>query len=59
METYEPLSLFAPDEVEAESETMEWKLVWNEDGLKTLAAFANSRGGTLRIGVQDNGHIVG
>ncbi|NEQ40396.1 MAG: response regulator [Okeania sp. SIO3I5] len=57
---------------EGESETLEFKstLQWDieKDGkneklkfnaLKTIVAFLNSQGGTLLIGVEDNGNILG
>jgi ATP-dependent DNA helicase RecG len=42
-----------------ESETTEFKQAWTHDCLKTLAAFANTRGGTLLIGVNDAGQVLG
>ena len=46
--------------------TLQWDVVKNEKNkalrfavLKTIAAFLNSDGGTLVIGVEDNGHIFG
>ncbi len=43
-----------------ESETVEFKESWDDDSaLKSLAAFANTRGGTLLIGVDDAGRAVG
>jgi len=42
-----------------ESETTEFKQTWTNDCLKTLAAFANTRGGTLLIGVNDAGQVLG
>ncbi len=59
MEISENLSLFAAGDLEPESETAERKQSWNEDGLKALAAFANTRGGTLWIGITDAGKTVG
>lgn len=59
MESSKALSLFSEVELEPESETTERKRSWNEDCLKALAAFANTRGGTLWIGVDDAGHAVG
>lgn len=53
------LPLFAADDLEPESETAERKESWNDDGLKSLAAFANTRGGTLWIGIRDKGATVG
>ena len=59
MESGEALSLFSEIELEPESETAERKRSWSEDCLKALAAFANTRGGTLWVGVDDAGHAVG
>src|SRR5205823_1684926 len=42
-----------------ESERIECKEVWDEDCLKVLAALANTQGGTLLVGVADNGRVVG
>jgi len=46
--------------------TFQWDMVRNEVNkrlrlsvLKTLAAFMNSAGGTLLIGVEDDGHVIG
>ena len=44
---------------EGESETLEFKEQWNEQGLQALASFVNTRGGTLLIGVKDNGTVLG
>jgi ATP-dependent DNA helicase RecG len=41
-----------------ESETEERKESWDDDCLKALAALANTRGGTLWVGVKDNGRAV-
>ena len=59
MEIAENLSLFSVSDLEPESETAERKQSWNEEGLKALAAFANTRGGTLWIGIADDGKTVG
>jgi ATP-dependent DNA helicase RecG len=53
------LSLFPVSPLEPESETVEYKSSWHQDYLKSLAAFANTRGGTLRVGVRDDFTIVG
>lgn len=42
-----------------ESDTVEFKESWTDKALKDLAAFANSRGGRLYVGVSDKGKIVG
>jgi ATP-dependent DNA helicase RecG len=41
-----------------ESEVEERKETWQDNGLEALAALANTRGGTLWIGVKDNGDPV-
>jgi len=42
-----------------ESQTLELKERWTEGALADLAAFANSEGGTLFIGIADDGKIIG
>jgi len=42
-----------------EGEQLEFKLQWADSALETLAAFANTRGGTLLVGVSDNGQVSG
>jgi ATP-dependent DNA helicase RecG len=42
-----------------ENQSTEFKLVWKDDYLKTICAFANSIGGCLYLGVDDDGVIVG
>jgi ATP-dependent DNA helicase RecG len=44
---------------EGEGETLEFKEQWNEQGLQSVASFVNTRGGTLLIGVKDNGTVLG
>jgi len=44
---------------EGESETVEFKESLDREALETVAAFANTRGGTLLIGVQDDGTARG
>ena len=41
-----------------ESQTVEFKQLWKDDYLKTICAFANSDGGSLYIGLDDNGNIL-
>lgn len=38
---------------------MEWKLSWQDKFLSTICAFANVDGGTLVIGVDDKGKVIG
>ena len=42
-----------------ESETVEFKTSFNKDVIETAVAFANTRGGTILIGVSDAGEVVG
>jgi len=42
-----------------ESQTIEFKLSWRDEYLKIICAFANTDGGKLIIGVDDNGNPVG
>ena len=42
-----------------ESENVEFKEQWNDYGLEAFASSFNIRGGTLIIGVRDNGSVVG
>ena len=42
-----------------EGERIEYKLALNDNAIKTIVAFANSEGGTLYIGVDDEGTAVG
>lgn len=42
-----------------EGETLELKRAWTDRALEDLAAFANTRGGTLMIGIADDGQVMG
>lgn len=42
-----------------EGETLELKECWTPRALEDLAAFANQFGGTLLVGVQDDGEVLG
>ena len=42
-----------------ENQNTEFKSVWKDEYLKWICAFANARGGTLLVGVNDEGDIVG
>lgn len=43
----------------AESDAVEFKEAWTDKALRDLCAFANTRGGTLYVGVRDDGAVVG
>ena len=43
----------------AETQTVEFKETWTDDCYKEMAAFANSQGGALYIGIRDNAQILG
>ena len=42
-----------------EDQHTEFKRLWKDEFLRELCAFANSQGGTLYVGVEDDGTIVG
>ena len=42
-----------------ENESVEFKQSFNSEAIESLSAFANTKGGTVFIGVNDNGDIVG
>jgi ATP-dependent DNA helicase RecG len=42
-----------------EDQTLEFKRQWTDKALEDLAAFANTEGGTLLVGIRDDGEIVG
>ena len=43
----------------AESQNIEYKESWRDEYLKWLCGFANAQGGTIYIGVDDAGNVVG
>ncbi len=45
--------------VHQESETVEFKERWTDSTLEALAAFANHKGGTVYVGIADDGRPVG
>ena len=42
-----------------ENQNIEYKSVWKDEYLKWICGFANAQGGTLYIGKDDNGNVVG
>jgi ATP-dependent DNA helicase RecG len=42
-----------------ESQSVEWKWSWQDEFLKWLCGYANTDGGTIYIGVNDDGYVVG
>ena len=42
-----------------ESHNIEWKSSWRDEYLKWIAGFANAQGGTLFIGKNDTGEVIG
>lgn len=46
-------------EVKTESQNVEFKKSWRDEYLQWVCGFANAQGGTLYIGVDDYGNIVG
>ncbi|MCD8397261.1 MAG: putative DNA binding domain-containing protein [Lachnospiraceae bacterium] len=42
-----------------ESQSTEWKWSWQDEYLKWLCGYANTDGGSIYIGVNDDGYIVG
>jgi ATP-dependent DNA helicase RecG len=42
-----------------EHQNIEYKSAWHNDYLKWICGFANAQGGTIFIGKDDNGNVVG
>ncbi|MDG6224049.1 MAG: helix-turn-helix domain-containing protein [Candidatus Thermoplasmatota archaeon] len=42
-----------------EGQNLEFKSSWSDECLKTISAFANSEGGDLVVGIDDNGNLIG
>lgn len=42
-----------------ESQNIEYKAIWKDEYLKWICGFANAQGGTIFIGKDDNGNVVG
>ena len=43
----------------SENQNVEYKEIWKDDYLKWICGFANAQGGTIYIGLDDNGVPVG
>lgn len=43
----------------SESQNIEYKQSWRDEYLKWICGFANAHGGTIFIGKDDNGKVVG
>lgn len=43
----------------AESQNTEYKSIWKDEYLKWICGFANAQGGTIFIGKDDNGKVIG
>ena len=43
----------------AESQNVEYKVSWRDEYLKWVCGFANAQGGTIYIGIDDTGNVVG
>jgi ATP-dependent DNA helicase RecG len=42
-----------------ELQNIEYKQSWRDEYLKWICGFANANGGTIFIGIDDNGNVVG
>ena len=42
-----------------EQQSIEYKSIWKDEYLRWICGFANAQGGTLIIGKDDDGKIVG
>ena len=42
-----------------ENQSVEWKESWQDEYLKWICGYANASGGTMYIGMDDNGNVVG
>lgn len=44
---------------EKEHQSIEWKESWQDEYLKWICGYANAYGGTIYIGTDDDGNVVG
>lgn len=42
-----------------EKQNIEWKSIWKDEYLEWICGYANSIGGKLYIGFDDNGNVIG
>lgn len=42
-----------------ENQVVEWKESWQDKYLEWICGYANAQGGTLHIGINDDGDVVG
>lgn len=42
-----------------EKQDVEFKQVWKDEYLKWICGMANAEGGTIYLGVNDKGHVIG
>lgn len=42
-----------------EKQNVEWKAIWKDEYLQWLCGFANAQGGSLYVGFEDNGNVIG
>ena len=47
------------DDIANENQVVEWKESWQDKYLEWICGYANAQGGTLYIGIDDNGNILG
>ncbi len=43
----------------AENQDVEYKQIWKDEWLEWICGMANTTGGTIYIGMNDNGTVVG
>ena len=42
-----------------ENQNTEYKRIWQDENLKSICAFANTSGGTIYVGIDDEGNVNG